>query len=597
MSMLKTARICAVFFEFMPFCNFTGCLPLVAFDFTARIYNGCNIKNRRDLVMYKKMRFALSQILVVALIAAMVSTAFAGTMTVEQASQPNPEIKNIIFLIPDGMATEGVTLARWYKAYDRQTNSFDTSVSLSFDNYASGLVRNWWMNSGVVGGVVDSAPATTAMASGIKTNDKFLGVTCQSVPVANVFQGARLMGKSTGLIATSNIQHATPAGFSSHVNDRARFDAISSMQVYGGLDVVFGGGSQFLNYKNNNLIEALGESGYQYITTRDEMLELTEGPVWGMFAPNAMAYDFDRVVLHPEQPSLAEMTAKAIELLSQNEDGFILMVEGSKIDWTAHANDPIGLISDILAFEEAFAVAIDFALENQNTLILMATDHNTGGISIGNRDSQNAQAWMPYDSAPLVNFIEPLTHATLTGEGVAAKLNENRSNIAEVMSRYYGLHNLTFAEMAQIRNVSLSGMNNVVGLMLSNRSYIGWTTHGHTGGDVVLYTYFPGNGRVVGTIDNTDFAKIIAGVWNFNLEQLSSRFFNDAESDFTAKDAAVSYDNDTGIMTVTKGNDTLVIPEFRNYVILNGNKVMLETVNVYSLGRMYVHTAVLDLIK
>jgi alkaline phosphatase len=546
--------------------------------------------------MHKKSRFIVSLVLTFAVILSTFTTAFAGVMTVNQAAQPNPEIKNIIFLIPDGMSVEATTLARWYKSFDSNTGSFDTDVSLSFDPYVSGLVRNWWMNNGVVGGVVDSAPATTSMASGIKTNDKFLGVTCQNVPVANVFQGARQMNKSTGLIATSNIQHATPAGFSSHVNDRARFDAISSMQVYGGLDVVFGGGSQFLNYKENDLIEVLGELGYQYITTRDEMLALTKAPVWGMFAPNAMAYDFDRV-LHPTQPSLAEMTTKAIELLSQNEEGFILMVEGSKIDWTAHANDPIGLISDILAFDEAFTVAINFALERQDTVVLMATDHNTGGITIGNRDTQNSQAWMAYDSAPLINFIEPLTHATLTGEGVAAKLNAERSNIREVMAEYYGLYNLTFAEMALIRNTPLGSMNNVVGLMLSNRSYIGWTTHGHTGGDVVLHTYFPGNGRVVGTIDNTDFAKIIAGIWNFNLSNLTKTFFNDAEAVFAAKGASVNYDSDTGIMTVTKGNNILLIPEFRNYVTLNGNKIMSDTVNVYAGGKMYIHTSLLSLIN
>jgi len=140
-------------------------------------------------------------------------------------------------------------------------------------------------------------------------------------------------------------------------------------------------------------------------------------------------------------------------------------------------------------------------------------------------------------------------------------------------------------------------MNSVVGLMLSNRSYIGWTTHGHTGGDVVLYNYFPGNGRVAGTIDNTDFAKIIAGIWDFDLAQLSKRFFNNAEAAFTAKSANVSYDEEAGVMTVTKGSNTLLIPEYRNYVILNGNGVTLETVNVYSAGIMYVNAAVLNLIN
>jgi alkaline phosphatase len=447
------------------------------------------------------------------------------------------------------------------------------------DDLASGLIRTWWRDGDKIGGIVDSAPAATAYSTGFKTNDKFLGMTYDLKPVATVLEGAQALGKSTGLIATSNIQHATPAAFSSHINDRALNTIISSQQVYNNIDVVFGGGSQFLNHKGNDLIEVLKENGYQYITTKAEMEKLESYPVWGMFAPNAMAYDFDRV-LHPNEPSLAEMTAKAIELLSQNEKGFFLMVEGSKIDWTAHANDPIGLVSDILAFDDAVGVALEFAKENQDTMLLIMSDHGTGGITMGNRDSQDSRAALPYDNAALIHFIEPLTRATLTAEGVGVKLASPRTNanIIEVVSTYYGIDNLTQREVASIR--STTDLSRTLGLIISERAYLGWTTHGHTGGEVNLFTYLPGDGRITGTLENTEIAEIIAGVWGIDLAALTAEYFVDVCCYFEEKGAELEYDDETGILTVTKGDVTLEIPEFRNYVFLNGEKLVFDSVIV-----------------
>jgi len=545
--------------------------------------------------MNKKFRFVLSLFLVAAMVLSMATGAFA--INKEDAKRLNPEIKNIIVLIPDGMSVDGLALARWYKAYDAETGTFDTSVSLALDELASGLIRNWWQAGDKIGGIVDSAPAGTAMASGIKTNDKFVGVTDQSVPVANILEAANLLGKSTGLVATSNIQHATPATFSSHYNARSQYGIIGEQQAHNNIDVVMGGGSQYLTYNDRDVIQAIKDMDYQYITTKDEMDAITAGKVWAMFAPDAMAYDFDRAENAPHEPSLAEMTVKAIELLSQNDEGFFLMVEGSKIDWTAHANDPIGLISDILAFDEAVAVALDFAKENQNTMLLIMTDHGTGGITIGNRDTQNAQAALPYDSSAIDHYIVPLTKAKLTGEGIEAKFDEGRTNIREVMAEWYGIENLTPREVALIKNTAARNMNYTVGLMLSERAFLGWTTHGHTGQEVNFFTYLPGDGRITGTLDNTDIALICAGVWGIDLQAVTAQLFNEAETAFTAKGATVEVDLEAGEMTVTKDGTTLVIPDYKNYVFLNGDKVAIDSVIVNQSGTFYVPQGVLDMIQ
>ena len=545
-------------------------------------------------IMKKNFRFLRSLFLAITLVLLMATGAFA--LNKEEAKQFNPDIKNIIVMIPDGMSVDGLALARWYKAYDSEARTFDTSVSLALDELASGLIRNWWRSGDKIGGIIDSAPAGTAMASGIKTNDKFVGVTDQSVPVATILEAANLLGKSTGLVVTSNIQHATPATFSSHYNSRSQYGIIGEQQAHNNIDVVMGGGSQYLVYNNRDVIAAIKDMGYQYITTKGEMDAITSGKTWAMFAPDAMAYDIDRAENAPDEPSLAEMTAKAIALLSQNKDGFFLMVEGSKIDWTAHANDPIGLISDILAYDAAVAVALDYAKNRQDTLILSMTDHGTGGFTIGNRDTQNAKAALPYDSSALINYIAPLTLAKLTGEGIEAKFNEKRDNITEVMAEWYGIDNLTAREIAMIKNTATGNMNYTVGLMLSERAYLGWTTHGHTGQDVNLFSYLPGDGHITGTIDNTDIALICAGIWGVNLPGLSAQLFNEAETAFIAKGATVKVNLEAGEMTVTKDGVVLVIPDYKNYVFLNGDKVMIDSVIVNQDGMFYVPENVLSMV-
>jgi len=527
----------------------------------------------------------------------------------------SPEIKNIIVMIPDGMSIDGVALARWYKSYDTTTGTFDTSVSLNMDDLASGLVRTWWQKGNIIGGIVDSAPAGTAYASGIKTDDKVIGMTYDHKPVATILEAANLIGKSTGIVVTCEVQHATPATFTSHISNRGQQQIIAEQQVYNNIDVVLGGGVNRLTGRtdNENLINEIKSMDYEFVTTREDMFAVKSGKLWGMFGARelnfAMAYEFDRVGLELDEPSLAEMTTKAIELLSQNEDGFFLLVEGSKIDWTAHANDPIGLISDILAFDKAVGVALDYAKKNQDTMILIMSDHGTGGITIGNRDTQNAQAKLPYDSAAIDNFIVPLTKAKLTGEGVAFKFNEERTNIAEVMKEYYGIDDLTAEEIEVIKATSFGAMNNVVGLMLSERAYLGWTTHGHTGQEVNLFSYLPGDGRITGTIDNTDIAKIMAKTWNIDLEAVTQRLFNDAETAFKALGATVETDTDiasSGRMIVKKDGVIITILENKNYVIVENSylvdsadgpaKVIIEGVVVNQDGKFYVPKSVIELI-
>ena len=148
--------------------------------------------------------------------------------------------------------------------------------------------------------------------------------------------------------------------------------------------------------------------------------------IFGLFAPEALAYELDRDPVR--EPSLAEMTAKAIEVLSIDRDGFSLMVEGSKIDWAAHANDPVGLVGDILAFDDAVKISLDFARRNGDTVVIAASDHGNSGISMGDRSTTSG-----YDTLPLSAFVDPLRKARRTGEGLESLLAPDRSNTKEIL--------------------------------------------------------------------------------------------------------------------------------------------------------------------
>lgn len=298
------------------------------------------------------------------------------------------KVKNVIYLIADGMSDGILTAAKYYNDIQDGTLGND---KLAMDDIRSGFVKTAWAN----GPITDSAPAGTALSSGYKANPGVVGLNIEGQPKATILEAAELNGLATGIIATSEITHATPAAFSSHVESRQDYNSIMKQQVYKDMEVVLGGGSVLFEAtgggKRNDgkdLTEDIKALGYDYVTNKSEMNESDSDKLWGLFAEKDLAYDFDRVAEgNEEEPSLAEMTEKAIEVLEKDGEGFFLMVEGSKIDWAAHANDPSGTIGDILAFDDAIKVALDYAKENQDTIVVVTTDHANSGFSIGNEST------------------------------------------------------------------------------------------------------------------------------------------------------------------------------------------------------------------
>jgi alkaline phosphatase len=349
--------------------------------------------------------------------------------------------------------------------------------------------------------------------------------------------------------------------------------------------------------------DILVSRGYTYVDNASDLRAFRGDKLVGTFGKTAkatsMSYDLDR---DPSiEPSISRMTAKAIEILSKNEKGFFLMVEGSKIDWAAHANDPVALITDIIAFDEAVKVALDFAKQDGNTVVIAATDHGNSGISVGDRSISSG-----YDKTPWTTFINPLKRASLTGEGLEAILAAKGADrvkadvIRDAVAMYMGISDLTDAEVAIIASAKPGSLNYAIGPMVASRAKIGFTTNGHTGEDVVLYAYDPFGKRLTGLVRNTDIADYMAATMKLDLAETTSRLFKDAISMFSKKGATVTVDKtdpENLVLVVTKGDKTLRIPRNKSVVYLNGEVMASDGVAVFNGSKWYVAENVISLIK
>lgn len=488
----------------------------------------------------------------------------------------------------DGTSSSATTLARLYKG-----------KPLALDEMVTGGVLTYSAESAIT----DSAPAATALATGNKSNSGYVGVLPSIVsspgvksikeedklrPVANVLEGAKRTGRATGIVATAEIQHATPAGFSAHHINRKRFDVIAEQQVYQNIDVVLGGGKAALlpikRKDGEDLVKVIHDKGYDFVETKNALLNSKSKKIWGSFSHNALAFDMDREATNPEQPTLSQMTEKAIQTLSKDKDGFFLFVEGSKPDWAAHVNDPMGMISDVLAFDKAVAKALQFAKNDENTLLIALTDHGNSGISIGNANTTKG-----YNTTPVSAYINPLKKAKMTIEGVTQKINNDLSNIVEVAA-LYGLNNLTEAEKEKLKVVrKKSDIGPILTTLLANRANIGFTTGGHTGEDVFLYSYGPQ--KPYGLIQNTDVAKTMAKAMGFNLEEVTNKLFVDSESAFKQNDATVTIDNtDTAnpVLIVKRNHVKAQLFVNKNIIRIKNKEYELGSVVVESNGKCYV---------
>ncbi len=289
--------------------------------------------------------------------------------------------KNIILMIGDGMGLSQVSTAIYYKNGQPNFERFHT-IGLSKTSSASDLVT-------------DSAAGATVFSTGEKTYNGAIAVDMDTIPLPTIVEQLSKRGLATGIVATSSIQHATPASFYAHVKSRRLYEEIAIFAPNSGVDFFAGGGLQFFNKRKDgkNLLAEMENKGYVVITdalpqTPSDKKELILLAEEGMPKMSEGRGDF-----------LPNATKLALEKLSKNEKGFFLMVEGSQIDWGGHDNDADYLIQELLDFDKTLGVALDFAKQNGETLIIVTADHETGGYTLAT-DGKDYNKIKPSFSTP-----------------------------------------------------------------------------------------------------------------------------------------------------------------------------------------------------
>ncbi len=275
--------------------------------------------------------------------------------------------RNLIFMVGDGMGLAHVSMLMIEKGY--QPTAFDAMQNVA-------LMTTYSANNRVT----DSAAAGTALATGFKTGNSMLGISLDSVVYKSIIERAEERGMATGIVVTSEIQHATPASFYAHSKSRSAYDIINGQLTESGVDVIFGGGRESFDFKADSTKSAadiMREKGYGVYYDIEEALACQSTPVVGVFAEGHLSS-----MLKGRGDYLPRATHKALELLSGNEKGFVLMVEGSQIDFESHGNSTEGILAEVSDFEAAVREAIAYVDAHPQTLLVVAADHETGGLAI-----------------------------------------------------------------------------------------------------------------------------------------------------------------------------------------------------------------------
>ncbi len=407
----------------------------------------------------------------------------AGTVMAESAP------KNIIYMIGDGMGPAYTTAYRYFKD-DPNTKVVDPTV---FDTILRGMAHTYPDDHTYV---TDSAAGATALSSGHKSYNGAIAVDTDKKPVKTMLEVAKERGMTTALVATSQINHATPASFASHNESRRNYDEIANdyidNKIAGKLpvDLMLGGGTKYYVREDRNLVEEFKAAGYQYSDNFAAMSDLKQVPALGLFAEVGLPFALD------ENPTrLTQMTTKALDLLDdQNNKGFFVMIEGSQIDWCGHANDIACAMGEMDDFAKSIEQAKAYVDKNPDTLLVITADHSTGGLTLG---AHGQYKWETDVVKGVKATAGTITKALLESE-----------DLKSVWQKY---SDIEFTEANAIKLSEAKKMGDkalvlAVKDIINHASFTGWTTGGHTAIDVQVFAYGKRAEDFYGSQNNTAIA-------------------------------------------------------------------------------------------
>ncbi len=419
------------------------------------------------------------------------------------------EVKNVILMVGDGLGIGQIDMTRY------MAGGKDHELELMK------LPNIGLMMTSSTEGVTDSAAAGTAMATGHKVYNGAVGMNKNGAELDSVLDFAEVRNKATGIISTNTVTDATPAAFTASVKDRGMGGEIAKQILNNDVEVVLGGGREdFMEEEaGEDLIAKAKKMGYQYVSDKKQLERVIpmNGKVLGLFNNSYMNYIQDRDEVDSQEPSLLEMTTKAIDVLSEDEDGFFLMAEGARIDHAAHAADVPGVVAETLDFDASVKFAVDWAKENGDTMVVVVADHETLGFSV--TEPINKEALMNIEVSP--EYMAGKLVETETGDAYTV------DSIQRVFKEYANLE-LTAAEAREFNsNIvnkddgSLYYQYKVgwqIGSIIAAKNNVGVVsadvraksdTGGHTLNSVPIFAFGPETESFNAMMQNTEFAKIL----------------------------------------------------------------------------------------
>lgn len=432
----------------------------------------------------------------------------SSDITVAKNSLNNP--KNIIMIVGDGMGPAYTTAYRYFND-NPETNIIEETI---FDRHLVGMSSTY--PARVSGYVTDSAAAATALATGVKSYNGAIGLDVDKKPVETVLEWAKKQGKKTGIVVTSQVNHATPASYLAHNESRNNYNAIADSYIDGGIkaDVILGGGWKYFVRDDRNLVNEFKSAGFNYLDNLQELNQLPENtPVLGLFADVGLPWALD----DSNNFRLSAMTKAATKQL-ENDEGYFLLVEASQIDWAGHGNDIAAAMGEMTDLAKTMEYLEQYVKTNPDTLVVLTADHSTGGFTIA---AEGKYEWNPEVLRTMKHspqkIAEYLAKTDITTKEASEQLNfkvtqnevrllqQAKYQASEALANFYALD-----ERAQLKKTKPSIETTVyiaLKKLIDKRTNSGWTSSGHTAIDVPVYAFGKSSDVFKGKVDNTDIAK------------------------------------------------------------------------------------------
>jgi len=485
--------------------------------------------------------------------------------TEDMTGQSPSQVKNVIMMIGDGMGPQQMGLLESYAQY---------APSSVYKGQPTGLTK--MINNGTLGLslhnpaqtlVVDSACSASQLATGAPSLSEAVGLDINGNPIETVLELAKAKGKATGLISDTRLTHATPAAFAAHRYHRSLENQIAEDMLANQVDVMLSGGIRYwipkeANEKgdvynalvkqtggtvkikskrkdNKNLLDEAEKMGYSLAFNREGLSKVENGKLLGLFAYSGMqdGIEYTQTKNDPKRtmPSLKEMTEKALDILSQDEDGFFLMIEGGRIDWAGHDNDAGTMLHEMLKFDETVNYVYEWASKRNDTLVLVTADHETGGFGFSYSRSNlpegikvSGTAFEGHDYKPNFNFgsfeildkmhsqkksfaniMADYDSGDKTPESLVSLVNDNSEfditlvQAKNILAREHNdyhvkghkyLNEETFPAVKDFKAFYVYGdeiRNDLIGRALSEQQNVVWGTGTHTNTPVAVIAYGP----------------------------------------------------------------------------------------------------------